>query len=147
MAKPQSTTRRLSMKELVQQQRDGLYSTGHQNLNMALPVATIAQIDLLKKRYRLRSRDAVVARIIRKCSVMVEPDAFVQRAADPDTEYRSISPIVAHELAAYVKQVQRRFRNIGYGTVFVMIFAEVGTDLSNPAVQLELIEKEQAVSG
>ena len=127
------------MKELVQQQRDELYSSGHQNLNMALSKWTIQQIDLIKQRLRLRSRDQVVARIIRKGLTTLDPDGFVQRASDPTTEYRRISPIVAGELANYVKQVQRRFRNIGYGPVFEMIFAEVGADLSNTAVQLELI--------
>ena len=129
----------MTMKELVQQQRDELYASGHQNLNMALSRWTIQQIDLIKTRYRLRSRDQVVARIIRKGLTTLDPDSFVQRASDPATEYRRISPIVAAELVNYVKQVQRRFRNIGYGPVFEMIFAEVGTDLSNTAMQLELI--------
>ncbi|KRB78792.1 hypothetical protein ASE22_25195 [Sphingomonas sp. Root720] len=129
----------MSMKQLVQQQRDELYASGHRNLNMALSEGTIQQIDLMKKRYRLRSRDQVVARVIRKCSATVDPDSFVQHATSPATQYRRISPIIAGELADYVKQVQRRFRNIGYGPVFEMIFAEVGTDLSNTAVQLELI--------
>ncbi len=126
------------MKQLVQQQRAELYSTGHQNLNMALPAEVIAQIDLLKTRYGLRSRDAVVGRIIRKCMSTTHPDAFVQRATDPAAVLRRISPIVPSELADYVKRIQRRFRNIAYGPVFEMIFAEVGADLSNPPVQLEL---------
>lgn len=126
------------MKQLVQQQRAELYSTGHQNLNMALPTPVIEQIDVLKGRYGLRSRDAVVCRIIRKCMHTVDPDAFVQRATDPAPKLRRISPIVPSELADYVKTIQRRFRNIAYGPVFEMIFAEVGTDLSNPPVQLEL---------
>ena len=125
-------------KQLVQQQRAELYSTGHQNLNMALPTEVIEQIDLLKARHRLRSRDAVVARIIRKCMVTTHPDTLVQRATDPALKVRRISPIVPSELADYVKRIQRRFRNMAYGPVFEMIFAEVGTDLSNPPVQLEL---------
>ena len=139
MASPRSKNQK-TMKELVQQQRAELYSSGHQNLNMALPVELIEQIDVLKSRYRLRSRDAVVARIIRKCMSTTHPDAFVQRAADPAAQVRRISPIVPSELADYVKRVQLRFRNIAYGPAFEMIFAEVGTDLSNPGVQLELIQ-------
>lgn len=139
MVRLTSAAPRMTMKELVQQQRDELYSSGHQNLNMALSEWTIQQIDLIKKRYRLRSRDQVVARIIRKGLTSLGPDSFVQRASNPETKYRRISPIIAGELVNYVKQVQRRFRNIGYGPVFEIIFAEVGTDLSNTAVQLELI--------
>ena len=120
----------MSMKQLVQQQRDELYASGHQNLNMALSERTIHQIDLMKKRYRLRSRDQVVARIIRKGST-IDPGSFVQRATDPDAQYRRISPIVSGELATYMKMVQRRFRNIGYGPVFEMILGQVGDDLSN----------------
>jgi hypothetical protein len=138
MARPRSTTQR-TVKELVQQQRGELYATGNQNLNMALPEGVIAEIDALKKRYKLRSRDAVVSRIIRKCMSTISPDDFVQRPADGDTALRRISPIVANELVDYVQQVQRRFRNMPYGPVFEMIFAEIGSDLSNPAVQLELI--------
>jgi len=140
MARPRGTTQRMTVKELVQQQRGELYASGHQNLNMALPTELIGEIDVLKKRYRLRSRDAVVARIIRKCMATVSPDDFVQRAADNNMNLRRISPIVPSELADYVQQVQRRFRNMPYGPVFEMIFAEVGSDLSNPAVQLELIK-------
>ena len=112
MARPRTKTRRMTVKELVRQQRGELYATGHQNLNMALPSGLIDEIDTLKKRYRLRSRDAVVARIIRKCMATVSPDDFVQRAADGDATLRRISPIVANELADYVQQVQRRFRNM-----------------------------------
>ena len=118
------------MKELVQQQRRELYAAGHQNLNMLLSVETVALIDALKQRYRLRSRDAVVARVIRKCLTTIPPDAFAQRPVDPDTAFRRISPIVAGELADYVRQVQLRFRGLAYGPVFEMILAEVGTDLA-----------------
>src|SRR3546814_16549660 len=88
--------------------------------------------EVWKKRFRLRSRAAGVARIIRKCMATVSPDDFVQRAADNNMSLRRISPIVPSELADYVQQVQRRFRNMPYGPVFEMIFAEVGSDLSNP---------------
>lgn len=129
------------MKELVQQQRTELYATGNRNLNMAVSQETIEQIDALKKRYRLRSRDAIVARIIRKALATVGPDHYVQRAAaSPDTVYRWISPIIAIELVDYVKEIQKRFRSLSLGSAFEMIFAEIGDDLSNPAVQLELIE-------
>lgn len=124
------------MKQLVQQQRHELYSAGHQNLNMSLSVETVARIDGLKKRFGLRSRDAVVARIIRKCMTTTEPDAFTQRAADPDTAFRRISPIVAGELADYVRRVQLRFRGLAYGPVFEMILAQVGADLV-PATSTE----------
>lgn len=118
------------MKELVQQQRRELYATGHQNLNMSLSVETVARIDALKQQHRLRSRDAVVARVIRKCMTTTQPEAFTQRPADPDTTFRRISPIVAGELADYVRRVQLRFRGLAYGPVFEMILAEVGSDLS-----------------
>ncbi len=118
------------MKELVQQQRRELYATGHQNLNMSLSAETVARIDALKQRYRLRSRDAVVARVIRKCMATTQPETFVQRSADPDTTFRRISPIVAGELADYVRRVQLRFRSLAYGPVFEMILAEVGNDLT-----------------
>lgn len=127
------------MRELVQQQRDELYASGHRNLNMALPEEVIAEIDRLKQRYRLRSRDAVVSRVIRKCMVTSPPEALVQRATSPIMAFRRISPIVPGELADYVRRVQLRFRNIAYGPAFEMIFAEVGGDLSNPGLQLELI--------
>ena len=122
------------MKELVQQQRHALYAAGHRNLNMLLPVETVAQIDGLKKRYGLRSRDAVIARVIRKCMSTTKPEAFVQRAADPDTKFRRISPIVAGELADYVRRIQLRFRSVAYGPVFEMILAQIGTDLTITAV-------------
>ena len=118
------------MKELVQQQRRALYALGHQNLNMSLSAETVIRIDALKKRYALRSRDAVVARIIRKCMATTRPEAFTQRPADPDTSFRRISPIVAGELADYVRQIQLRFRGLAYGPVFEMILAEVGADLT-----------------
>lgn len=118
------------MKELVQQQRRELYATGHQNLNMSLSAETVARIDALKHRYHLRSRDAVVARVIRKCMATKQPETFVQRSADPDTTFRRISPIVAGELADYVRRVQLRFRSLAYGPVFEMILAEVGNDLT-----------------
>jgi hypothetical protein len=129
------------MKELVQQQRAGLYETGNQTLCMAVPVPMIVQIDILKKRYGLRSRDAIIARIIRKSLTTIRPDSFVQRsAASPDIAYRWITPIVAIELVDYMKEIQKRFRSLSLGGAFEMIFAEVGEDLSNPAIQLELIE-------
>ncbi len=121
----------MSVKELVQHQRAGLYLTGHQNLNMVLPLSILEQIDHLKTRHGLRSRDAVVARIIAAAKATVDPDDFVQRAADVDTVFRRISPIVPNELAGYVQQIQRRFRNLAYGPVFEMIFAQVGSDGSN----------------
>jgi hypothetical protein len=84
------------MKELVQQQRAELYATGNRNLNMAVSEATIQQIDRLKKEYRLRSRDAIVARIIRKASVTVSLDHYVQRAASSPIRFiagsRRLSP-------------------------------------------------------
>jgi hypothetical protein len=127
MTRPRSTTIK-TVRELVQQQRGELYATGHRNLNMSLSAETIERIDALKTRFGLRSRDAVVARIIRKCMMTTDPDTFTQRAAGPDTIYRRISPIVAGELADFVKRVQLRFRGLAYGPVFEMILAEVGTD-------------------
>ena len=122
------------MKELVQQQRRELYATGHQNLNMSLSIETVARIDALKQRYRLRSRDAVVARVIRKCMATTPAEAFTQRPADPDTSFRRISPIVAGELADYVRRVQLRFRSLAYGPVFEMILTEVGANLTTAPV-------------
>src|SRR3546814_20491960 len=107
MARPRGTTQRMTVKELVQQQRGELYASGHQNLNMALPAELIGEIDVLKKRYRLRSRDAVVARIIRKCMATVSPDDFVQRAADNNMSLRRISPFVPRTLAPY-KSTERQ---------------------------------------
>lgn len=130
----------MSVRQLVQQQRDGLYATGHQNLNMALPQAVIDHIDVLKKRYDLRSRDAVVARIIAKSQATASPDIFALRAADTGTVFRRISPIVPNELADYVKRIQLRFRNIAYGPIFEMMVAEVGPDLSPPFQRRELIQ-------
>ena len=125
----------MSVKELVQQQRDELYVTGHRNLRMSLSEDVITQLDVLKKNYGLRSRDAVVARIIRKAKASVAPKDYVQRpAADPDMTYRWISPIVAVELSDYVKDIQRCFRGLNYGPVFEMIFAVVGDDLSSSII-------------
>ena len=130
----------MSVKQLVQQQRDGLYATGHQNLNMALPQAIIDDLDVLKKQYQLRSRDAVVVRVIAKSQATTSPDIFALRAADANTAFRRISPIVPNDLADYVKQIQQRFRNIAYGPIFEMMFAEVAPDLSTPALNRELIQ-------
>ena len=132
MARRRSKDHRISVRELVDQQRGALYATGHQNVNMSLPQNVIERIDFLKARYGLRSRDAVVARIIAKSKTTIDPDHFVQRVADVDTVFRRISPIVPGELAIYMKQIQQRFRNLAYGPVFEMIFAEVGNDLSIP---------------
>ena len=140
MALPRTMHHRMSVKQLVQQQRDGLYASGHQNLNMALPQAVIDHIDVLKKRYNLRSRDAVVVLVIARSKATADPDIFALRAADAGTVFRRISPIVPNELAEYVKQIQGRFRNIAYGPIFEMMFAEVGLDLLPPALQCELIQ-------
>lgn len=130
----------MSVRQLVQQQRDGLYATGHQNLNMTLPQGVIDHLDVLKKRYNLRSRDAVVGRVIAKSQATASPDLFALRAADAGTVFRRISPIVPNELADYVKQIQRRFRNIAYGPIFEMMFAEVSLDLALPFLQREVIQ-------
>lgn len=140
MALLRTTDHRTSVRQLVQQQRDGLYATGHQNLNMTLPQAVINHIDVLKKRYDLRSRDAVVVRVIAKSQATANPDVFALRAADAGTVFRRISPIVPNELVDYVKQVQQRFRNIAYGPIFEMMFAEVGLDLAPPFLLRELIQ-------
>lgn len=140
MAVARTINQRGSVRQLVQQQRNGLYATGHQNLNMTLPQAVIDHIDVLKKRYDLRSRDAVVARVIAKSQATASLELFALRAADADTTFRRISPIVSNDLADYVKQIQQRFRNIAYGPIFEMMFAEVAPDLSTPALQRELIQ-------
>lgn len=119
------------MKQLVREQRDGLYAAGHQNLHMMLSEGVIAKIDAWKGRYRLRSRDAVVARVIRQCMTSTNPDAFVLRAASGQPETRRISPIVPADLADYVKRVQHRFHGIPYGPVFEMIVAQIGPDLAD----------------
>lgn len=129
----------LTMRELVQQQRSGLYAAGNRNLNMAVSLQTLAQIDRLKRLYRLRSRDAIVARVIAAVMANREPDRFVERAAaSPDTHYRWISPIIAIELIGFVKAVQARFRNMSLGGAFELIFAEIGDDLAIRKVQLTL---------
>lgn len=150
MAQQRPSNHRETVRELVQRQRNELYAAGHQNVNMALPQQVIDHIDLLKKRYNLRSRNEVVARVIARSRAAFSPDTFASRAAlravDKNT-FRRISPIVPNELADYMQQIQQRFRGVAYGPVFEMIFAEVGDDLSTPAVQLELIQRERAVSG
>ncbi|MBB3588939.1 hypothetical protein [Sphingomonas sp. BK481] len=146
MARPEKKNQKEIVRELVQQQRDALYASGHQNMAMSVRPEVIDQIDVLKKRYKLRSRDAVIARVIAKSKATFSPETFALQAADKNT-LRKISPIVPNDLVDYVKQIQRRFRGIACGPVFEMIFAEVGNDLSNPAVQLELIQRERAVSG
>jgi hypothetical protein len=140
MAMPRKSDHRISVKQLVQQQRDGLYATGHQNLNMALPQPVIDHLDALKRRYDFRSRDAVVVRVIATSKATLSPDVFALRAADAGTIFRRISPIVPNELVDYVKQIQQRFRNIAYGPIFEMMVAEVGHDGSHPAFQRELIQ-------
>ena len=125
-------SQRAKVKALVQQQRGNLYSSGHQNLNMALPVEAIDQIDRLKKRYNLRSRDAVVARVIAKSHATLTPEAFTLRATDGAVVLKRISPIVPNELAGYVKRIQQQFRNIPYGPLFEMMLATVGADLTIP---------------
>jgi hypothetical protein len=141
MARPRKILHRLSVKELVQQQRDELYAAGHQNINMSLPVPVVAMIDELKKRYKLRSRDAVVGRIIRKCMNTLPVDSFVLRPLPPADKMQKISPIVAGELADYMQEIQARFRHISYGPIFETILAKVGTDLSVAPVQLELMQR------
>lgn len=139
MARSRSLSPKLTVNELVQQQRDALYASGHRNLRMSLPEDIVRQLSEMKVRYRLGSRDMVVARVIRKAKATIRPDQFVQRTASaPSTVYRWISPIVANELGDYLKDIQKHFRNLSYGAVFEMIFAEIGQDLSKPAVQLEL---------
>lgn len=132
MARPRSLSPK-TVKQLVREQRGDLYAAGHQNLNMTLPTGVIAQIDAWKGRYRLRSRDAVVARVIRQCMATTSPDAFVLRAAALEPDTRRISPIVPAELADYVKRVQHRFHGIPYGPVFELIVAQVGGDLTEPS--------------
>lgn len=117
-------------KELIQQARACLYATGHQNLNMTLSVDVLARIDTWKGRYRLRSRDAVVARVIRQCMATTDLDTFVLHAATRGPEVRRISPIVPADLTSYVKRLQNRFHGIAYGPVFEMIVAQVGEDLA-----------------
>lgn len=128
-------SQRAKVKALVRQQRGNLYSSGHQNLNMALPVEAIDQIDRLKKRYNLRSRDAVVVRVIAKSHATLTPEAFTLRATDGAAVIKRISPIVPNELAGYVKRIQQQFRNIPYGPLFEMMLATVGADLTMPPGQ------------
>lgn len=126
---PQKPAPVKSVRDLVREQRDGLYASGHQNLNMSLPSALIGRIDAWKSRYRLGSRDAVVARVIRQCMSTTTPDGFVLHAKPRCADMRRISPIVAADLAAYVKRIQDRFHGIAYGPVFEMIADRVGPDL------------------
>lgn len=132
MARPRSSDPK-SIKQLVQKRRDGLYASGHRNLNMALSEQAIAQLDAWKARYRLRSRDAVVARVIERCMASAHPTTFLQRAAAPEAVLRRISPIVAVELADYLKEVQRRFRSVAYGPIFEMLMDRIGDALVAPA--------------
>lgn len=139
MGRPRSKTPVLTVKELVQQQRSGLYAAGNRNLNMAVSVQTLAQIDRLKRLYRHRSRDAIVARVIAAVMSSSEPDRFIERAAaSPDTRYRWISPIIGLELIDFVKAVQARFRSMSLGGAFELIFAEIGEDLAIREAQLTL---------
>lgn len=140
MALPRTTDHRTSVRQLVQRQRNELYAIGHQNLNMTLPQVVIDHIDVLKKQYDLRSRDAVVVRVIAKSKATANLELFALRAADAGTVFRRISPIVPNELADYVKQIQQRFRNIAYGPIFEMMFAEVARDLAPSFALRELIE-------
>lgn len=128
-------SQRAKVNAAVQRQRGKLYSSGHQNLNMALPVEAIDQIDRLKKRYNLRSRDAVVARVIAKSHATLTPEAFTLRATEGEAVFKRISPIVSNELAGYVKRIQQQFRNIPYGPLFEMMLATVGADLTMPPGQ------------
>ena len=120
-----------TVKELVREQRGELYASGHRNLNMVLPGELIERIDAWKRRYRLGSRDAVVARVIRQCMATTSPDAFILHARMRPLDTRRISPIVAAELAKYVRLIQVRFHGMAYGPVFEMIAARVGGDLSD----------------
>ena len=117
------------MKQLVQEQRNTLYAAGHQNLNMALRVEVIAQLDAWKHRLGLRSRDAVVALVLERCMATTLPDAFVHRASDPDASLKRISPIVSGVLARYMKRVQGRFRSQAYGPLFELMVQQAGADL------------------
>lgn len=134
MARPRSASPKTAV-QLVREQRDGLYATGHQNLNMKLSAAVVAQIDVWKRRHRLRSRDAVVAQVIRQCMATASPETFVLRASADAPDVRRISPIVPADVADYVKGVQRRFHGIPYGPVFEMIVARIGAELADPAGQ------------
>lgn len=118
-----------SVKQLVREQRGELYASGHRNLNMVLPGDLIERIDVWKRRYRLGSRDAVVARVIRQCMATTNPDAFILHARARQMDTRRISPIVAAELADYVRLIQDRFHGLAYGPIFEMIASRVGADL------------------
>ncbi|WP_267381473.1 MULTISPECIES: hypothetical protein [unclassified Sphingomonas] len=131
-----------TVKQLVREQRGELYASGHQNLNMVLPGDLIERIDAWKRRYRLGSRDAVVARVIRQCMATTSPDAFILHARTRPTEIRRISPIVAAELADYVRLIQDRFHGMAYGPVFEMIAGRVGADLSEVRVTTVDVERE-----
>jgi hypothetical protein len=143
MGRPRFKIPGLTIRELVQQQRSSLYAAGNRNLNMAVSLQTLAQIDRFKRLYRLRSRDAIVARVIASVMTRHEPDRFVERAAvSPDMRYRWISPIIAIELIAFVKAVQARFRNMSLGGAFELIFAEIGEEQAIREVQLTLAIQE-----
>ena len=119
-----------TVKQLVREQRGELYASGHQNLNMVLPSELVDQLDAWKRRYRLGSRDAVVARVIRQCMATTSPDAFILHARTRPAEVRRISPIVAAELADYVRLIQHRFHGMAYGPVFEMIAGRIGANFS-----------------
>lgn len=128
MARPKSP-RTKTVKQLVQEQRSQLYAAGHRNLNMALRSEVIARLDAWKQRLGLRSRDAVVALVLERCMATTLPDAFVQRASEPDASLKRISPIVPGELAAYMKRVQGVFRSQAYGPLFEMMVQQAGAEL------------------
>jgi hypothetical protein len=132
-----------SVKQLVREQRGELYASGHRNLNMALPGELIKRIDAWKGRYRLGSRDAVVSRVIRQCMATTNPDAFILHARTRQTDTRRISPIVAAELADYVRMIQDRFHGLAYGPVFEMIAARVGEDLSEACPPTGAVERKR----
>lgn len=127
MARPKSLQPK-TVKQLVQEQRNDLYATGHRNLNMALRVDVIAQLDAWKQSLGLRARDAVVALVLEQCMATTLPDAFVQHASDPGATLKRISPIVPGELAGYMKRVQGRFRNQAYGPLFEMMVRQVASE-------------------
>lgn len=129
MPRPRSSPAK-SVKQLVQQQRDGLYAQGHQNLHMTLPADAIARIDALKQRWALRSRDAVIARIVRQCMDTVPVDALVASISPIDVELRRLSPIIPGDLVAFVKQVQQRFRHRAYGPIVEMMLAAIDQERS-----------------
>lgn len=138
-----------TVNDYVRHQRATQREHGYRAIGLRLPVPLIEQLDEVKLKYKLRSRDPVIARIIRHAYETTDVrDLVIPPPYPADVVCKGVCVTLSEELRDYLKSIQAHFRGrtVSGSTAFEMLVAAHGTDIAALPVQLELIGKDQAVS-